>query len=30
MDADFSHNPEDLIKLYEACEAEGCGHRFQV
>lgn len=21
MDADFSHNPEDLIKLYEACEA---------
>lgn len=23
MDADFSHNPEDLIKLYEACEKEG-------
>lgn len=20
MDADFSHNPEDLLKLYEACE----------
>ncbi len=23
MDADFSHNPEDLIKLYEACENDG-------
>ncbi|NPA37694.1 MAG: polyprenol monophosphomannose synthase [Chlorobi bacterium] len=23
MDADFSHNPEDLIKLYKACEEEG-------
>lgn len=23
MDADFSHDPEDLIKLYEACENEG-------
>ncbi len=23
MDADFSHNPEDLIKLYEACESHG-------
>jgi dolichol-phosphate mannosyltransferase len=23
MDADFSHNPEDLISLYEACEIEG-------
>lgn len=23
MDADFSHNPNDLIKLYEACEIEG-------
>jgi len=23
MDADFSHNPEDLIKLYEACKNEG-------
>ena len=23
MDADFSHNPEDLIKLYNACENEG-------
>lgn len=23
MDADFSHNPEDLIKLYDACAAQG-------
>lgn len=23
MDADFSHNPEDLIKLYDACAHEG-------
>jgi dolichol-phosphate mannosyltransferase len=23
MDADFSHNPEDLIRLYEACSKEG-------
>lgn len=23
MDADFSHNPDDLIKLYSACENEG-------
>ncbi len=23
MDADFSHNPEDLIRLYEACAAGG-------
>ena len=23
MDADFSHNPEDLIRLYEACANEG-------
>lgn len=23
MDADFSHNPDDLIKLYEACAKEG-------
>ncbi len=23
MDADFSHNPEDLIKLYTICEKEG-------
>jgi dolichol-phosphate mannosyltransferase len=23
MDADFSHNPEDLIKLYDACAVEG-------
>lgn len=23
MDADFSHNPEDLIKLYNACATEG-------
>jgi dolichol-phosphate mannosyltransferase len=23
MDADFSHNPDDLIKLYNACEIDG-------
>jgi len=23
MDADFSHNPEDLVRLYEACALEG-------
>ncbi|MEM9981043.1 MAG: polyprenol monophosphomannose synthase [Bacteroidota bacterium] len=23
MDADFSHNPDDLVKLYEACALEG-------
>jgi dolichol-phosphate mannosyltransferase len=23
MDADFSHNPDDLIRLYEACAGEG-------
>ncbi len=23
MDADFSHNPDDLIKLYNACHVEG-------
>jgi len=23
MDADFSHNPDDLIKLYEACHVNG-------
>ncbi|RED46669.1 dolichol-phosphate mannosyltransferase [Winogradskyella eximia] len=23
MDADFSHNPEDLIRLYEACAIDG-------
>ncbi len=23
MDADFSHNPNDLIKLYEACHSDG-------
>ena len=23
MDADFSHNPDDLIRLYNACEKEG-------
>ena len=23
MDADFSHNPDDLIKLLEACEKDG-------
>lgn len=25
MDADFSHNPQDLIRLYEACAEEGYG-----
>ncbi|MDI1232844.1 MAG: polyprenol monophosphomannose synthase [bacterium] len=25
MDADFSHNPDDLIKLLEACEKDGNG-----
>lgn len=23
MDADFSHNPEDLLKLYDACASQG-------
>lgn len=23
MDADFSHNPDDLIRLYDACKVEG-------
>ncbi len=23
MDADFSHNPDDLVRLYNACSAEG-------
>jgi dolichol-phosphate mannosyltransferase len=23
MDCDFSHNPEDLVRLYEACHTEG-------
>jgi dolichol-phosphate mannosyltransferase len=23
MDADFSHNPEDLVRLYEACASKG-------
>lgn len=23
MDADFSHNPQDLLKLYDACAAQG-------
>lgn len=23
MDADFSHNPKDLVRLYKACEKEG-------
>jgi dolichol-phosphate mannosyltransferase len=23
MDADFSHNPDDLVRLYEACAVEG-------
>jgi len=34
MDADFSHNPSDLIKLYEACKNEGAdvsiGSRYSV
>lgn len=25
MDADFSHNPNDLIKLYEACKTQNAG-----
>ena len=25
MDADFSHNPDDLKKLYEACSTDGTG-----
>ncbi len=25
MDADFSHNPKDLIKLYNACHIDGAG-----
>ena len=25
MDADFSHNPDDLIKLLDACENQGAG-----
>ena len=24
MDADFSHNPKDLLRLYSACENENC------
>ena len=34
MDADFSHNPKDLIRLYNACEKEGgdvsVGSRYAV
>lgn len=34
MDADFSHNPNDLIRLYEACKNEGAdvsvGSRYSV
>ncbi|WBX71008.1 polyprenol monophosphomannose synthase [Tenacibaculum retecalamus] len=34
MDADFSHNPNDLIKLYEACKNNGAdvaiGSRYSV
>jgi dolichol-phosphate mannosyltransferase len=26
MDADFSHNPNDLIRLYEACEKDGADY----
>lgn len=25
MDADFSHNPEDLMRLYDACAKQGAG-----
>lgn len=25
MDADFSHNPDDLIRLYDACKTQGAG-----
>jgi dolichol-phosphate mannosyltransferase len=25
MDADFSHNPEDLLRLYDACARQGAG-----
>lgn len=25
MDADFSHNPKDLVRLYEACQQNGVG-----
>jgi len=34
MDADFSHNPKDLVRLYNACEKEGgdvsVGSRYAV
>ena len=32
MDADFSHNPNDLPKLYAACTEQGgrCGYRFAL
>lgn len=32
MDADFSHNPNDLPRLYKACHDEGgrCIHRFTL
>ncbi len=34
MDADFSHNPNDLIRLYNACDVEGAdvsiGSRYSV
>ena len=34
MDADFSHNPKDLIRLYKACATEGAdvsvGSRYSV
>lgn len=34
MDADFSHNPEDLIRLYEACAVDGAdlaiGSRYKL
>ena len=30
MDADFSHNPKDLPRLYRACTEEGCGQRLAL
>ena len=31
MDADFSHNPDDLMALYRACAKDGAdGRRFQL
>ena len=30
MDADFSHNPNDLPRLYEACAVRGCSYRLSI